>query len=90
MYSYRLNQLINNGTIKKVIELPQNPLYLKGETFWCGYWQKYYTVIDANYAPYLSKGKVRMHLNNVTIKWEDGKIATHCTTLDKRDYRIIL
>lgn len=90
--SYRLKQLIENGSVKKVIPLPKyNPLYLVGETFWCGYWQKYYKVLDANYSPYLIKGKVFMRLDSVTVEWEDGRHSTHCTELNPtRDFRLII
>lgn len=92
MYSYELDKLIENGTVKKVLKLPKNPLYLKGETFWCGYWQKYYTVIDANYTPIMGRNnKIFFRLKEVTVKWSDGKTTTHCTELNPlRDYRIIL
>ena len=90
--SYRLKQLVENGTVKKVISLPEwNPLYLIGETYWCGYWQKYYTVENVNYSAHLLQGKPYMRLKDVTVVWEDGKKGTHCTDLDaKRDYRIKL
>jgi hypothetical protein len=87
MYSYRLRKLITDGVVKQVIALPQNPVYKKGKTYWCGYWQKYYTVLDVIYK---TIGK-REHLNQVTIQWEDGRIATHKTNLDtKHDYILIL
>lgn len=92
MYAYELNKLIEKGIVKKVLKLPKNPLYLKGETFWCGYWLKYYTVLDASYVPVMGRNnKVFMRLKEVKIQWSDGKISTHCTELDPlRDYRLIL
>lgn len=85
--SYRLNQLINNGTVKEVKALPKYPLYVVGKTYWCGYWQKYYTVIEASY----EKCGRYQHLRSVSVQWEDNEAGTHCTALDnQRDYELIL
>ena len=90
-YDYRLKQLINNGTVRTVLQLPENPMYYVGKTYWCGYWHKYYTVKDASYTPYLVKGRPYMSLNNVTVEWEDGRVTTHSTHLNpKKDFRIFL
>ena len=85
--SYRLNQLISQGLVQSVLPLPKFPKYIVGKTYWCGYWQKYYTVLDSKYE---KCGKYE-HLISVTIKWEDGKVATLCTSLDnRRVYELIL
>jgi len=85
--SYRLNQLISNGTVKEVKSLPKCPLYIVGKIYWCGYWQKYYTVLDVDYE---KCGKYK-HLRSVAVRWEDGEIGKHCTSLDSiRDYELTL
>lgn len=92
MYSYELDRLVANGVVKKVLKLPRNPLYLKDEIYWCGYWHKYYKVLDAHYTPVMGLNhKVIFVLKEVTVKWADGKISAHCTQLNPlRDYRLIL
>ena len=42
--------------------------YQAGAIYWCGYWQKYYTVI---------KGDDRQ----VKVRWEDEKETIHSTSL---------
>lgn len=86
-FSYRLNHLLKNGTVAEVIPLSKYAKYIKGETYWCGYWQQYYTVIDVCYEKH---GKYSL-LKWVQVKWEDGKETKHCTQLDtNRDYIIRL
>ena len=47
-----------------------------GKIYWCGYWEKTYKVLEVNGY-------------NVKIRWQDGKIAEHCTSLDiHRDYEL--
>lgn len=85
--SYRLNQLINDGTVREVIALPKFPLYVVGKVYWCSYWQKYYAVMETNYEKH---GRYQ-HLVSVTVQWEDGETGKHCTALDGlRDYELIL
>jgi hypothetical protein len=87
VYDYRLNQLIQNETVKDVIKLPEQPKYEENKTYWCGYWHEYYTVVNAEYEKH---GK-HEHLKAVTVEWKDGRIGTHCTALEqKRDYELIL
>lgn len=85
--SYRLNQLIQQDIVKEVIKLPEQPKYEEDKIYWCGYWQQYYTVNNAEYERH---GK-HDHLKSVTITWEDGRTGTHCTSLDnKHDYELVL
>lgn len=76
-YSYELKKAIEKyGFIPK--ELPKNAKYEARATYWCGYWSKWFKVLEAKYKRY---GKVE-HLSSVTVQWEDGKIGTHQTSLD--------
>lgn len=91
VYDYRLKELIKNGTVRTVLQLPENPMYYVGKTYWNGYWHQYYTVKDVSYTAYLVKGRPYMSLNHVTVEWEDGRETTHRTQLDKKkDYRLFL
>lgn len=58
--SYRFKQLISNGIVIEVIELPLRALY----EFRKVYWQKHYTVIHFFY------------LKSVAVQLEDGEICT--------------
>lgn len=90
--SRRLKELISSGIVKEVRKIPKYaPIYVKGEAFWNGYWQKYYIVKDVSYEPHFTNGGIYWRLKKVTVKWEDGKVSTHCTTLNPyRDYRLIM
>ncbi len=55
--------------------------YQKHHFYWCNYWSKWYQVLDVEYE--------WVHLKYVTVKWHDGHIATHCTSLDHRDWELI-
>ena len=52
----------------------QQPFYKLGAFYWSGYWSKYYKVL-------------KIEGRYVTVKWQNGKENTHCTSLDsRRDY----
>lgn len=87
----KLKEKLNNGEFKKAIPLyalKQRPLIHKvGFTYWCGYWQKSYTVLKKNF--YHDKNR-KNRFKSVTVLWEDGKETTHMTSLDpKRDYLLL-
>lgn len=47
-----------------------------GSTYWCGYWEKIYTVLEINDL-------------KIKVKWEDGKVVEHMTSLDPgSDYEL--
>lgn len=82
-YSYELRQQMHLGAIKEVFPLKVNSKYEKGKSYWCGYWQQYYTVIEVVYS---TNG-----LKSVTVLWQNGEQTTHCTNLDsKKDFEIKL
>lgn len=72
-YNYSLDKYVSE--LKFVpYKLHKGSSYMVGKTYWCGYWHKYYKVLEVN-------GR------NVKIQWSDGKICEHCTSLDTlRDY----
>lgn len=87
MIGYRLNKLIQQGIVEEAVKLPKNPKYEVNKTYWCGYWQQYYKVINTDYEKH---GKYE-HLKSVIVEWEDGRTGTHCTSLDEKyDYELIL
>ena len=82
--NYRLKQLIKANTVKAVYKLTDKSVYEVGKYYWCGYWQKYYKVLAVGYKDY-------GYPKSVTIRWEDGRVTTHCTSLDsKKDYELIV
>lgn len=67
-YSYDLDKLVR--ALKFVpYKLKRNAKYVVGKTYWCSYWQKYYTVL-------------KITGTKAKIKWCDGKIVEHRTSLD--------
>lgn len=63
-------------------ELPQNVQYEIGKTYWCGYWERCYTVLDVKLA-----GK---NLDSVTVQWQDGTRVVHRTCLNPyQDWELI-
>lgn len=74
-YSYDLDKLVKNFQFVPY-RLKRNANYEVGKTYWNSYWQKWYKVLEVNGT-------------NVKILWQDGKIATHCTSLNtRRDYEL--
>lgn len=85
-FGYKLNDILRNQNNSNLKFLPRKlskgSRYHVGSYYWCGYWQKWYKVLEVNYE--------EENLKNVKIQWEDGKIAEHCTRLDYlRDYELI-
>ena len=79
-YSYRLDQLVKERKFVPY-RLNKNADYEVGKTYWCGYWQKWYKVLEVKDNP--------RSYNGIKIEWEDGKIAEHGTSLDtRRDYEL--
>lgn len=62
------------------VKLWKNSKYQKDHFYWCTYWSKWYQVLDAEYE--------WSHLKHVTVKWHDGHIATHCTSLRSSDWEL--
>jgi hypothetical protein len=71
-YSWDLKRAIEKHGFRP-IQLWKNSKYEKGKTYWCGYWCKYYRVLDVTY----EQGR----LKSVTVEWQDGHKGTHCTWL---------
>lgn len=83
--SWDLNKAIESFGFKP-IELSKDALYEAGKTYWCNYWSKWYKVIDVIY----DRTYKYPSLRSVTIEWQDGKVASHCTSLDtQRDWELI-
>lgn len=75
-YSYTLDKLVKN---KKFVpyRLHENSKHVKGRIYWCGYWDNWYKVLDID------------NTGLVTIKWSDGSIRKHRTSLNHfRDFEL--
>ena len=84
---YELNRVMKQGKFKSAVPVIKKDKYKVGQWYWCGYWQKAYKVLQANY--YTVQGKP--YLESVTVKWEDGSTGTHCTRLDPgHDYKLYM
>lgn len=68
LYGYDLDKAVEKYGFTPV-KLTKNARHETGKTYWIGYWSKYYTVLAVN-------GR------EVTVKWQDGKINTHMTSLN--------
>lgn len=75
IYGRRLTEVIQKRKLVPYrLTTPYN--YEVGSTYWCGYWQKYYTVVEVN-------GR------QVKVHWEDGSETLHSTSLNPvLDYRL--
>ena len=74
-YGYELDKLVQEMRFVPY-KLKKNSTYEVGKIYWCSYWHKWYEVLEV-------KGR------NIKIKWQDGKIAEHSTSLDTlRDYEL--
>ncbi len=75
IYGKRLTQIIRKKRFVPY-RLIAPYRYEAGAIYWCGYWQKYYTVIGVD-------GR------QVRVRWEDGEEATHSTSLNPAlDYQL--
>lgn len=85
--SYNLRKKLKEGKFKSAVPVTQKDKYKVGQWYWCGYWQKAYKVLHAEY--YTIQG--RSFLDSVTVEWEDGSTGTHCTRLDPgHDYKLYM
>lgn len=83
-YGRRLKDALDKKIIKSAEKL-KHTYYSQGQWYWNGYWQKAFKVLHKNFEEYNGHSR----LSSVTILWEDGKRATHCTSLNKsRDFII--
>ena len=79
-----MKEIIENRTGLQLKELDKNPKYEIGKTYYCGYWQQSYEVLDYTE----NTGDWRGW--SVTCKWDDGHINDHCTSLNnKYDFEVI-
>ncbi len=84
IYNYKINKLIREGIIKEVVKLSTNSKYEKNKSYWCGYWDQYFTVLSVEY-------RKDNHLRYVSVRWEDGRETTHKTELNpSRDYEVVI
>lgn len=87
MIDYKLKKLLNQGKYKSAIPVKKSDKYIVRQWYWCGYWHQVYKVLEVNYKTIHGKS----YLQNITVQWEDGKIGTHCTSLDyQRDYKLTI
>ena len=64
--------------------LPENPEYELGKTYFCGYWNQSFKVID--FTPKTNDWRGW----SVTVHWQDGQITNHCTSLDRdNDFLVV-
>ncbi|HWR19677.1 MAG TPA: hypothetical protein VN608_08640 [Clostridia bacterium] len=56
----------------EAVPLPRGAIHELGKTYWCSYWQTWYTVLYVDGS-------------TVTCHWEDGHTNTHCTSLAQSD-----
>lgn len=68
----------------KLKELKKGAKHKVGKTYYCGYWGQTYEVLDYTE----NTGDWRGW--SVTCKWQDGRVNSHCTTLDVRqDFEVM-
>lgn len=79
-----MKEIIELRTGLKLKKLKKNAKHEKGKTYYNGYWQKTYKVLDYTENTGDWRGWA------VVCKWDDGEINSHCTSLDMRyDYEVI-
>lgn len=84
---YLLRKEMEQGKYKSAVPVTKTDRYKPDQWYWCGYWHQAYKVLEANYQAIQG----RLHLKNVTVQWDDGKVGTHCTSLDSdHDYKLYL
>ena len=59
------------------VALSRGAVYEAGKTYWCNYWSRWYQVTDVKY----QKAGRNQELVSVTIRWQNGELATHRTPL---------
>lgn len=81
-----LNEMYKNRIEKqtglKMQWLKENDFYQEGKTYWCGYWQELYKVLEI-----FTKDRSWY----VKVQWvKDNHISTHFTNLDiKWDFMVV-
>lgn len=61
----------------EAVPLPRGAKHELGKTYWCSYWQTWYTVLYVDGS-------------TVTCHWEDGHTNTHCTSLAQSDKELCM
>lgn len=85
MMDYNLKKSLEQGKYKSAILVTKADKYIPSQLYWCGYWHQAYKVLESHYKTVQGK----LHLQSVTVQWDDGVIGTHCTQLDcKKDYKL--
>ncbi len=76
---------IEKRTGLKLQTIPQNSNYEIGKTYYSGYWNETFQVLEYKELP---SSWMRF---SVKCKWQDGKITNHCTPLNlsKDDFLVI-
>lgn len=74
VYGWELDKLVKEKDWVP-FKLPRYAEHVVGRTYWCSYWLKWYKVLD-------KRGR------QVTVRWQDGKVTTHCTSLAPGDYEL--
>lgn len=77
-YWYMNNKLLDMITNCKYVpyKLKKYAKHKVGSTYWIGYWEKTYTVLEIND-------------NKIKVVWDDGKVTEHMTSLDYiHDYEL--
>ena len=76
----RVKEIINlyrfSEKLDYAVPCKNNEQRVVGDKYFCSYWGKAYDVLSVDGY-------------KVTIKWEDGKIATHYTPLSSSDWHFI-
>jgi NDP-sugar pyrophosphorylase family protein len=60
----------------KLAVLPENAKHEVGKTYFSGYWQQTYTVLEYREQPEIWQRW------SVKVRWQDGEISNHSTALD--------
>jgi len=81
-----LKQIIEVRTGLKLVDIPKKVNkfggHEVGKKYYCGYWQQVYEVLEIKESPVW--GWV------VVCKWDDGRINSHCTSLQsRRDFEVL-
>lgn len=75
-YDFELGNLVKKRKFVPYGLPRENPVYEVGKIYWCGYWHQYYKVLS-------------VEDRNVVVRWNNGRITSHCTPIDGRyDYEL--
>ena len=68
-------------------QIKKNGGHEVGKKYYCGYWQQVYEVLEVISVP---AGRGDTCGWQVTCKWQDGEINSHCTNLEPgRDFEVL-